>query len=63
MLGYTQSIYLTEVQAEVEGDTFFPAWDPAAWRETDRTERRRDGRNAFDLAFVVLERIRPASAA
>ncbi len=40
---------LTEVDAEPEGDTWFPEWDPAQWREVARDQR--DG-----YAFVRLER-------
>ena len=29
-------IYLTEVDLEVDGDTFFPPIDPAQWKETAR---------------------------
>lgn len=40
---------LTHVPVEVEGDTFFPAWDPAAWDVVDR--RAQDG-----LSFVTYVR-------
>lgn len=29
-------LYLTEIQAEFEGDAWFPAFDPAQWREVER---------------------------
>jgi dihydrofolate reductase len=29
-------LYVTEIQAEVEGDTWFPALDESAWEETER---------------------------
>jgi dihydrofolate reductase len=57
MLPLARRMYLTRVVAFVEGDVFFPDWDPGAWRETDREERRRDDRNRYDLTFCVLERI------
>lgn len=49
-------IYLTEVEAEIEGDTRFPAIDPAAWsrRATGRAER--SSRNEHSAAFFVLDR-------
>jgi dihydrofolate reductase len=47
-------IELTEVHAEVEGDTHMPALD-ASWHETFREEHAaQDGRPAF--AFVTLRR-------
>ncbi len=50
-------IYLTEVEAEVEGDTHFPAIDPAEWsrRATGRAER--SSRNEHSCAFFVLDRV------
>ncbi|OIR06256.1 dihydrofolate reductase type 3 [mine drainage metagenome] len=45
-------LYLTEVQADIDGDAFFPHPDPAEWRELSR--RQQDGDPPY--AFVVLER-------
>ncbi len=44
-------IYLTEVHKTVSGDTFFPAFDRAAFRETERRRGETD-----DVEFVTLER-------
>jgi dihydrofolate reductase len=49
-------ILLTEVKADVEGDTAFPALDPAVWREVARQEREADEWNPCHLAFVELVR-------
>jgi len=49
-------LYLTRVHAEVEGDTFFPAIDPAQWREVERREHPADERNAYAMSFVTLDR-------
>lgn len=62
MLAFAQRIYLTEVAAELQGDAFFPVWDPDCWREVARSERRRDAKNPYDLAFVTLERVHPDPA-
>lgn len=32
-------MYLTEIPDEVEGDTFFPAFDDSEWKEIERDER------------------------
>lgn len=42
-------LVITEIPAEPDGDTLFPAWDRERWREVDRD---RDG----ELAFVTYER-------
>ena len=48
-------IELTEVHAEVEGDTVLPPFDSAHWREVAReTHGAEDGRPAY--SFVTLTR-------
>ena len=42
-------IYLTEVDMEVEGDTFFPGLDESQWRESER-------RDTDNLSFLIMER-------
>jgi dihydrofolate reductase len=49
-------VYLTEVDAAPEGDTFFPALDPATWRETDRVTHPAVGEFPAH-AFVVYDRL------
>ena len=54
-LGRAMRLELTEVHAEVEGDTLFPEFDRSLWSETKRIEHEaEDGRPAY--AFVTLER-------
>lgn len=36
LLPYANKVYLTEVDMEVEGDTFFPKLDPNKWEEVSR---------------------------
>jgi dihydrofolate reductase len=50
-------VYLTQIDATVPGDTFFPPLDPLQWREVSRTARARDEKNANDMSFVVYERV------
>ncbi|MFP1682218.1 dihydrofolate reductase [Alloalcanivorax sp. C16-1] len=49
-------LYLTEVHAEVPGDTHFPAVDAAQWREIGREDFQAEGPNPYDYSFVVYER-------
>lgn len=57
-LPHARRIYLTRVHAEPWGDTLFPELDPDEWREVARREQMSDERNAWDLSFVVMERVR-----
>ena len=54
-LGRADRIYLTEVQADVDGDVTFPALGEG-WREVAREGHPADERHAYAVAFVVLER-------
>jgi len=50
-------IYLTEIHARFEGDTWFPELDDEQWTCVSREDFARDERNPFDYSFMVLERI------
>ncbi len=51
-----ERLYLTEVHAEVEGDTFFPEWDRTAWQETSREQHEASGSDGYRYSFAVYER-------
>jgi dihydrofolate reductase len=42
-------VVATEVDADVDGDTFFPALDAAQWALVDEGERVDDGEHAFTI--------------
>ena len=47
-------LYLTEIQADFEGDAWFPDFDRALWREIARERHRSEG--GLDYHFVTYER-------
>lgn len=49
-------IYVTEVDADIEGDTHFPSIDAAAWDVTPVGEHPADERHAWPLQFLRLDR-------
>ena len=51
-------IHLTEVEAEVEGDTWFPPFDRSQWIEREVARQPRDERHEHPFRIVVLERRR-----
>jgi dihydrofolate reductase len=51
-------IHLTQVHAQVAGDTFFPELDARDWQETARHSQPADERNAYPMSFITLERRR-----
>jgi dihydrofolate reductase len=58
ILPRTDTIYLTRVHAEVDGDVFFPPLDAGHWREVRRDDHPTDERHIFPFTFVTLERIK-----
>ncbi len=49
-------LYVTYINADIEGDTRFPDWGQD-WLETHQEAYSADDKNAYDMKFVVLERI------
>jgi dihydrofolate reductase len=52
-------IYLSEVDIEVQGDTFFPAIEPSRWRETSREVHAPAMGDDAGFTLRVLDRIGP----
>lgn len=48
-------IHLTEVEADVPGDTFFPEFDRSEWTEREVLAHPRDERHQYPFRIVVLE--------
>ncbi len=57
-LPLAHKLYITEVHASPEGDTFFPEINMAEWKEVSRQDFKADDKNAHDYSFVILERIK-----
>ncbi len=49
-------LYRTTVQAEVEGDVYFPDFTLDGWSRTLHEARSRDEKNGFDMLFEVFDR-------
>jgi dihydrofolate reductase len=49
-------IYLTRVDAELEGDTWFPAIDPKEWELVSRKDHPADDKHKYAYSFQVWER-------
>lgn len=50
-------IYLSEVDADVEGDVHFPPFDETGWREVRREVHPAEEGDDFGFTFRVLERL------
>jgi dihydrofolate reductase len=49
-------IYLTQIDAEVEGDTLMPQFDLAQWRERSTQAFSADEKNRYDYRLTVYDR-------
>lgn len=56
-LDMADRLYVTEVKADIDGDTYFPAIDSNVWREVSRETHSSDEHNQYDYDFVVYQRI------
>ncbi|MEY3050830.1 MAG: hypothetical protein RLY31_615 [Bacteroidota bacterium] len=54
-------LYLTEVDAEVPGDVFFPAWAEEEWEEVFRESHPADEKNEYNFQFRTLVRKQTAT--
>ena len=52
----TDRIYLTRINAEIEGDTFFPALNRADWKEIEREEYPASPEREHAFAIITLEK-------
>lgn len=51
-------IHLTEVEAEVAGDTWFPQFDRSQWSEREVARHPADARHAYPFRILQLDRRR-----
>jgi len=50
-------IYLTKVNAVIEGDAFFPSINLDEWQEAKRSSRDADAENIYSFDVIVYDRI------
>ena len=55
MLPLANRIYLTLIDGQFEGDSFFPAIDLGRWKEVSREMYPADAENPYNYAFILLE--------
>ena len=51
-----QKMYLTILDIGVDGDTYFPAWNPEEWEEIAHEKHGRDDEEPYYYTFVTLQR-------
>ena len=51
-------LYLTLIDAELKGDTFFPNYEKFEWKEHFREAHTTDQKNAYAYTFLILDKVR-----
>lgn len=55
-LPLAQRLYLTYIYHSFEGDTYFPEFNIADWKEVSRADHQSDEKNKYPYSFVILEK-------
>ena len=56
MLNKVDRMYLTFVHTSLEGDAWFPEYNPDDWQQVERLDVEADEKNAFNHSFVIFDR-------
>lgn len=56
LMPYVTKMYVTEIEEEFEGDSFFPKINTDIWKETSREKGPKDEKNTLDYEFVTYEK-------
>ncbi len=56
-LHLANKIYLTKVNANFDGDSFFPKIENSEWKIIERVDYQADEKNIFSYSFIIYEKI------
>ena len=56
-LAAAQRLYITHINADIAGDTYFPEYDLTVWKKVASEIRPSDEKNQYPLDFSVYEKI------
>jgi dihydrofolate reductase len=61
LLHRADRMYITQVHADVDGDTYFPDFDDVnEWQLIDREDFEADAKNDYPYSFLTYDRVGPA---
>ena len=55
-MALVDTLYITEIQQDVDGDAHFPEFDPSAWNETSREIRSQETPQPLNFHFVTYRK-------
>jgi len=53
-LPHATKLYITQVHADIEGDTYFPYYDKSRWQEISRESHDPDPQNEHPYSFLLM---------
>lgn len=56
LMPYVTKMYVTEIEKDFEGDTFFPKINDEIWEEISREEGPEDSENNFKYEYTIYKR-------
>lgn len=56
-LAIADTIYLTEINGVIAGDTHFPVFDKTCWKESARVHHMQDEKHQYSFDFVIYEKL------
>ena len=56
LMPYVKKMYVTQIEKDFEGDTFFPRIDETKWKEISREKGMKNEENNLDYEYIVYER-------
>lgn len=55
-MSIADTIYMTRVHTQIDGDTFFPAIDTAEWQLKEKNDFYKDEKHAYDYSFEIWQK-------
>ncbi|PIP80348.1 MAG: type 3 dihydrofolate reductase [Gammaproteobacteria bacterium CG22_combo_CG10-13_8_21_14_all_40_8] len=56
-LPFAQRLYLTLIDLDVAGDTFFPDYQHLGWNTSEQQSHLADDKNPYNYQFIILDRV------
>lgn len=58
LLPYTNKIYITKINKDFEGDTYFPKIDETKWKIIEKIKGLKNEDNPYDYEYITYEKIK-----
>lgn len=56
LIPYVEKMYITKIEEEFQGDTYFPEIDENEWRIIQKENGKRDEKNPYDYQYITYVR-------